>query len=172
MGYRKIWKVLEALYEEICKRDTSVPVQVLRDLRSAKTLIHVLDSGVDYGEQATRIEEYLESVESYLIPEVSRVLGQEAAEAWLRKIEAARMEPDEEPVEVEASKFVVGVPRDSHWIRVKVYEELPKERIEALAKEADLKIKMEDESHIIVYGEASRVKTFIKKVAEKLRGSE
>lgn len=171
MGYGEVWKVLEELYEEIHKSGKMIPSQVLRDLRSAKTLISILKSGVDYGEQATKIEGYMENVESYLILEANRTLGQDAAESWLRKIEVARMKLDEEPPRKEAGRFIIGVPRDSHWIRVEVYEELPKERIEVLAEESDLKTKVEDKSHLIVYGEAGKVKSFIKKVADKLQVS-
>ncbi|MGB9684335.1 MAG: DUF2096 family protein [Candidatus Bathyarchaeales archaeon] len=164
MDYLTVWKVLEEMITDFRKRGTTVPANVVSDLKSAKTLINVLRADPSRLETSQKIEEYLNNVESYLISEGQR-FGEKYVEDWLKRLEDASRRVFEE--EEGASRFVPGLPRGQRWVRVKPSGEMPVEALKALANELSLSFNVQKNGYLLVYGEDERVKDFVKKMATK-----
>ncbi|MDH5437482.1 MAG: DUF2096 domain-containing protein [Candidatus Bathyarchaeota archaeon] len=167
MGYGEAWKVLADLITELRKKGEIIPPHVMNDLRSAKTMIQILKADPTHLENLPRIETYLESVESSLVFMMQEKFGSSYVEQWIKKLEEARRAPEEE--EEAAPRFVPGLPRGKHWVRVQVSEDAQKNDIKRLAKENKLSSKMQKNGYMLVYGDIENVKLFVKKMAKKLQ---
>ena len=171
MGHEEVWRILDSLIVEFRKRGETVPISVIEDLRSAKTLMQVLRADPKRMETVPSIEMYLGNVESYLIFEAHKKFGAEFAEDWMQKLREARktIRAGEDRSVEPASKFVSGVPRDQKWMRVQISNETPKNEIERLAAECGLSTQMQPDNYVLVYGDDSKIKLFIQKTGEKLQ---
>jgi len=170
MSYEENWKVLADLLTELRKKGEKIPTDVMNDLRSAKTMIQILKADPTHIENIPRIETYLGNVESYAISMTQEKLGTEFVEQWLRKLEKAKKVKIEEKEEV-TPRFVPGLPRDKNWVRIQISEDTPQEDVERLVKENKLSCKMQKNGYILVYGNGESIKSFVKKMAEKFRGT-
>jgi hypothetical protein len=169
MGYEELWKALADLLTELRKRGEAIPTETMEDLRSAKTMIQVLKAGPTRTENITRIETYLENVESYLIFAAQNKFGPEFAERWMRKISRARRKAYEEKEVKVPSRFVPGLPKGKRWVRIQVSEDTPKEYIENLAQENGLSCRMQENEYMLVYGDDEKIKSLVKKMAKRFR---
>ena len=167
MGYEEMWTVLADLLTEVRKKGEAIPAGVMKDLHSAKTMIHILKADPTHIENIPRIETYLENVEFCLISTAQERFGTEYAEQWMKKLDEARKSVPER--EETAPRFVPGIPRGKRWVRVQVSEDTPQKDIELLAEENGLSSKMQDDGYMLVYGKKKNVKSFVKKLAEKVR---
>lgn len=168
MGYLASWKVLEQMITDFRKRGMTIPAEIMNDLKSAKTLINILKADPCRIDTSQKIEAYLLNLESYLGSQGQKKLGAKYVEEWLRQLDEASQKPNEEEVaEEEETRFIRGLPRDQKWIRVKPTAELTLEKIEALAKEANLSFSVQSDGYLLVYGEDKRIKEFVKKMATK-----
>jgi len=159
------------LVAELRRSGESVPSEVMKDLRSAKTMIGILKADQSRSEHLLRIEGYLKGVESYVIPAAKTKFGEEYADEWLKRILEAQgtvRALKEEP----ARRFPIGIPRNRLWVRMEPSGEMPREEIERLAKEEGLEFRTEEDGYILVYGEHNRLKRFVRKTAELLHESE
>jgi hypothetical protein len=163
MGYLSVWKVLEELMIDFRKKGMTIPPHVTSDLRSAKTLMNILKAE-NRQETSKKIEEYLFKVESYLIYEGQKKLGEKHVKNWLSRINRARSKIPEEKEEV---RFISGVPREHNWIRVKPLAKVSLEKMKYLADNSQLSYKMQNDGSILVYGKIERIKEFVKKIAAK-----
>jgi hypothetical protein len=170
MRYEENWKVLADLLTELGKKGEKIPPDVMNDLRSAKTMIQILKADQTHIESIPRIEIYLRNVESYAVLVAQEKLGTEFVERWLRKLEKAKKTEIEEEEEV-TTRFVPGLPRDRNWVRVQISEDTPKVDVESLVKENRLSCKMQKNGYMLVYGNGESIKSFVKKMAEKFRGT-
>jgi hypothetical protein len=174
MSYESTWKILEEIVIELRKKGLATPQKVLNDLKSAKVLMKIMDaSEKDRGETAPKIEQYLGSVEAYLITEAQKMFPPARIDAWLRRLEEASCDtcvtcgvPTEKKEKVEA-KFITGLPRDQKWIRVEPLASLPAEKLKQLAKETSLSFREEADGHLTVYGSAENIRAFVKKMTEQ-----
>jgi len=171
MGYEEIWRILDSLVVEFRKRGETIPINIIEDLRSAKTLLQVLKADLTHTENVPSIEMYLGNVESYLIFEAHQKFGAEFAEDWMQKLREARktISTEEKGKVKPASKFVSGVPRDQKWMRVQIATETPRKTIEKLADDCGLSTKAQPDGYVLVYGDESKIKLFIQKTGEKLQ---
>jgi len=167
MGYGEAWKVLADMITELRRRGETIPPNVMNDLRSAKTMIQILKADPTHLENRPRIETYMENVESYLAFTVQERFGSDYVENWIKKLDKARRAPEEE--EKAAPRFVPGLPRGEHWVRVQISEDMTKDDIKRLAKENKLSSKMQKNGYMLVYGDVEKVKVFVKKMAEELQ---
>ena len=170
MSYEENWKVLADLLTELRKKGEKIPTDIMNDLRSAKTMIQILKADPTHIENIPRIETYLRNVESHAIFTAQKKLGTEFVELWLRKLEKAKRIKIEEKEEV-SPRFVPGLPRDKKWVRVQISKDTPKEDVERLAKENKLSCKMQKNGYMLVYGNEESIKSLVKKMAEKFRGT-
>jgi len=162
MTYTATWKVLEDLMVELRIKGVTVPPEVLTDLKSAKLMIKISEQEGSIGESSQKVEEYLGTVESYLINEGEKTLSPEIIDQWLVRLEEAKAETCEEPIE--KNIFITGVPRDQKWVRVEPVENLPIERILQMAKESKLSVNPQKDGRLLVYGHPEYIKEFLKKM--------
>lgn len=166
MGYEEAWKVLADLITDFRKSGEPIPPHIMNDLRSAKTMIQILRADPAHTENLPRIETYMENVESYLIFAAQEKFGSEYVERWMEKLREARKTLEEEEA---VSRFVLGIPRGKHWVRVQVSEDLPEKDIEMLAIENGLSCKMQKNGYMLISGNIEKVKIFVKKMTEKFQ---
>jgi hypothetical protein len=167
LGYSETWKILEEIIIEFRKKSMPVPESVMSDLKSAMTLIKLLDSDSGRGEIGPKVEQYLSSVEAYLVTEAQKSFPPERVDEWLRRIAGSSCDVCAGQIKQAAEeehRFVPGLPRDQKWVRVTPIASLPQERLEQLAKESDLSVKAEKDGHLIVYGTAESIHEFVKKM--------
>jgi len=165
MGYLAQWKVLDEMIADFRKKGITIPAEIMSDLRSAKTLINVLKADPTHMETSQKIEEYILSVESYLFNEGQKMFGNDYVEEWLKRLDEASKKVLEE--KEEEKRFILGIPREHKWIRVKPSTELPIKKLKILAKESNLSCDVQKDGCLLVYGEDERIKEFIKKMATK-----
>lgn len=163
MSHSLTWKVLEELMIELRKKGANILPVAVNDLRSAKLMIKISEYEGSKGEAEQKVEEYLGSVESYLINEAQKTLGSETVDQWLRRLEEVNLETDEE--KTEESKFVTGIPRDQKWVRVEPHSNLTSERIKQMAKESNLSVNSQkDDERLVIYGQAEGIKEFFRRM--------
>jgi hypothetical protein len=169
MGYEQWWKTLENLIAEFRKKQVTIPPEVMTSLRSAKTMINIYNADPSHVESIPMIENYLLDVESRLMNMAKEKFGQDFMESWAKKLEKARKEEKQEAKST-TSRFIPGVPKSEHWIRVLPSEDVLKEDVKKLAEELGISWKIQKDGYILVYGSKEKVKEFVKKMAEKCRG--
>ena len=163
MGYLAAWRILEEMIVDFRKNGIAPPVQILNDLKSARTMMSVSRTDPCYGETTQRIGEYLDNVEFYLFSEGQKKLGDEYVDKWLWRLSEAKKKISEE--EAGDTRFVLGLPREQKWIRVKPSIGLTGEKLGMLSKECNLLIRVQDDGSILVYGKEERIREFVKKMA-------
>ncbi len=170
MGYLTKWKILEEIIVEFRKKNLAIPEHVMSDLRSAKTLINLMDTGEDQSEITQKVEQYLSSIEAYLVTEGQKTFLTEQIDEWLRKLEAPSyntyISQPEQMHELE-HRFIPGLPRDQKWIRVKPIASLPQEKLKQFAKESGLSVRFEEDGCLTVCGDAMSIRGFVKLMAEQ-----
>ncbi len=157
------WKLLEDMMLELKKSGVSVPAKTVDDLRTAKSMLK-LGCMPQGGDAIQKAEELLANVEAYVATEGQRVFGEAKVDAWLKNLEEANLEVCAEPHAAEEGKYVTGVRRDQKWVRIEPIDDLPVERINALAAEEKLEIKPQKDGKILVQGSAENIKRLIKKM--------
>jgi len=165
MGYLAMWKVLEEITTEFRKKGLAIPATVMNDLKSARTMIKIMNADAGHGETSQKVEEYLGSVEAYLVTEAQKHFAPEQIDNWLKRLEIANCETCEESAE--ESRFIAGVPRDQKWLRVEPLTNLPVEKLKQLAEETNLSTSIQKDGRMLVYGQAEDLKEFVKKMTEK-----
>ena len=165
MGHLAVWKVLEEMIIEFRKKGLPIPATVMNDLKSARTMIKIINVDESRSETVQKAEEYLGNVEAYLVTEAQKKLAPEYIDEWLRRVEEASCEICEE--KGEESRFISGLPRDQKWIRVKPLVSLPLEKLQQLAEETNLSCKVQEDGHLLVYGKAEGIKEFVKKMTTR-----
>jgi len=171
MNYEAVWKLMADVAAELKDIGEPVPPHVMRDLRSAKTMIEIFKLDRSHYENLLRIEEYLANLESYLLSATKRRLGEECAIDWAMKIDEAKRAVqvcEKEP----STGFPLGVPRDKHWVRIEPSEEMPVEKIRQLSEQIGLTCKTQRDGYVLVYGGEDEVKKFVKKAAELIHQTE
>jgi hypothetical protein len=162
MGYLATWKILEEIITEFRKKQLPIPERVMNDLKAAKTMIKIMNASTSDGETSLKIEEYLGTVEAYLVTEAQKHFTPEQIDTWLKRLETANHETCEE--NTEKPRFIAGVPRDQKWIRVEPLADLPIEKLKQLAEENNLSTSIQKDGRMLVYGQAENLKKFIKKM--------
>lgn len=164
MNYEELWRALADLVTELRRSGESIPPYILKDLRSAKTTIQILKVNRDNPDHVLRVEEYLRSVEAYVMYAAQKRLGSRTVDQWLERLKRAREEAPE--AAYPPITFVPRVPRDKHWLRIKVSEDIPLRRVEALAEEMGLGHEARENGYVIVYGEKGEIRNFVRRMAE------
>ncbi|MCW4008961.1 MAG: DUF2096 family protein [Candidatus Bathyarchaeota archaeon] len=164
MGYLAVWKVLEEIIVEFRKKGMAVPQNVMNDLKSAKVMISLLDVNKSDSETAAKIEQYLGNVEAYLITAAQKAFPPEHIDSWLKRLEEATYDTGNAcNINVEDT-FIVRVPRDQKWIRVKPLESVPLEKLQRLAEGSNLSCRVQEDGRLIVYGKDKDIREFVKKM--------
>jgi hypothetical protein len=171
MSYKEIWDLLADLLIELRNRGSDVPYEMLKDLRSAKTMMNILKADPGNNEIFSRMELYLGKVESNLIIRAQEKLGLEYTNQWLKKLDSARrkIHQKREKKNEALRRFVIGLPPGVHWVRIRVSEETPRDLLEKLVKEEGLLFRRQENGYTLIYGNGERVKYLIKRLRESVR---
>ncbi len=172
MGYEDVWKILEEIIIDLRKKGVSTPPYITNDLKSAKILMSVLVTpGSDRGEAAPKIEQYLRSVEAYLVTEAQKKFSPARIDTWLKRIETANCVTcptcTVKAGKTTKTKFITGVPRDQKWIRINPLDSLPSEKLKQLAEETNLSFREEQDGHLIVHGIPENITKFVKEIIKQ-----
>lgn len=167
MNYEYLWKVLEELIVEFTKKGFTIPRELVDNLKSAKTLISIYNVEPTSLDVATEIELYLENVESNLLYLAESDIGKEYADECLRRVYEARGKGLSDKV-MTPSRFVSGVPKGEHWIRIKASGLINDRVVGKLLEKHSLSSKPQENGYLLVHGKEEDVKAFIKEVSEKL----
>jgi hypothetical protein len=173
MSYETKSKTLEQIIIALKKKDIEIPINILSDLQSARTLLKVqnTDSCSLEGTEP-KIGEYLGNVEAFVISEAEKIFPPEKVDQWLSSIDMAMSScqscssSPQQQKEKEENRFVTGVPRDQQWVRVKPIDGLSADKIENMAAEARLTLKRDENNNLIVYGTKEQIQDFIKQMTK------
>ena len=163
MGYEEWWKTLENLITEFKKKRVPIPNEVMISLKSGKTMLEVYGADLSRVEVIPSIENYLLTVESNLMNLAEEKFGEAFMKRWIRKLGKARKES---PTGVTSQRFVPGLPKGKHWIRVLPSDEILKKDVLEIADKIGLSSKMQKDGYILIYGSKEKVKDFVKKMAD------
>lgn len=167
LGYEEWWKTLENLIAEFRKKRLAIPSEVMTSLKSAKTLIEVYGADLSRVETISSIEKYLLQVESSLINFADEELGHAFVKRWIKKLENARKKLSEHVTK--APRFIPGLPKGEYWIRILPSDDVLRKDVEELANQFGLSCRLQEGGYILVYGNKSSVKDFVKKMADESR---
>ncbi|MDR2719818.1 MAG: DUF2096 family protein [Nitrososphaerota archaeon] len=160
------WKTLEDILIALRKKDIQIPANVIEDLRAARSMIDLSYSEDAREEAVAKAEVYTANVEAYLISQAQEVFEPTIMDEWFKRLKEANSQADNEVV-VTDGRFVVGAPRDQKWIRIETDNKLPEEYVFKLAEKWHLTVNKQTDRHLIVYGQPSDVKSFIKQIANQ-----
>ncbi|MCL2643005.1 MAG: DUF2096 family protein [Candidatus Bathyarchaeota archaeon] len=164
------WKTLEDLLLTLRKKDIHIPSNILEDLRAARSMIELSSSNKDaYEKAATKATAYTANVETYLINQAQKIFEPNIMDEWLQCLKENNPQTTnkKEHNDIADNRFVIGVPRNQKWIRIKTNNKLPEEYILKLAKKHQLTTNKQTDGHLIVYGQLNDIKSFIKQIATK-----
>lgn len=173
MDYEAVWKVLSDLITEFRRRGETINLQVMSDLHSAKTLIHVWKADPAKSDCLSQIEVFLENVESTLMLAAYEKFGTPFAEEWMQKLKQAReiTSPKREEAQRALMKPFPIVPKGAKWVRIQVSAETPEKTVKELAANYELRCETQKDGFIIVSGTEKELKAFLQKFAEYFRAS-
>jgi hypothetical protein len=162
VGYLDVWRVLEEIVADFRRRGKEIPVEVMDDLKSARTMIRILKADSNREDTVQKIEEYIRTLESYLVSEGQKQFGTEYVDEKLKRLSEARGKASVE--KVEETQFVFGVPRGHKWVRARPTAELSLETLKSLAKESGLLHRTQNDGSLLVHGKDEEVRGFVKKM--------
>jgi hypothetical protein len=163
MGYLDTWKAIEEMITDFRAKGIIIPSETMTELRSAKTLIHVLEADPGRADISQEIDKCLFNVESYSMSKGQMMFGMEYVDKWFTRLDQAREtveEPKEEP------KLLSSIPRGDKWIRVNPSTQSIEES-KKFADELHLSCIVQNEGFLLVHGEDKQLKGFLRKIAEK-----
>ena len=166
MDWERRWRILADVITDLRRSGWDVPPSVINDLRSAKTMIEIVKADRSRSENISRLEEYLSSVEAYVLSAAKERFGEKYVNEILRRI--CEVEFEEAVVEPQV-RFRPGLPREERWIRVQVTDDVPLEVIKKIVGECGLKCRVEEDGYVLVYGGDEGIKSFVRKMAEVFR---
>lgn len=161
-------QLLEEIIIELRRKGMEIPANVMSNLKSARTLMTVeeADSRAQ-GETEPKIDEYLYSVEAYIMTEADKFLPAEKVQKWMAELDIASCDSCVTVVKPkEEMRMIPGVPRDQKFIRAKPIDNLPIEKLEKMATETNLGFRRDKDGHLIVNGTQENIKAFVKKMTE------
>lgn len=168
MNYEHIWKVLEALIVEFSKKGIKVPQKYVEDLKSAQTFIKIHNTEPTDSNVMTEIERYIDTVEINLLSLAETKLGAKYADECMRRIYDARMKGVDGKISI-PSKFVAGVPKEDHWVRIQVTDLLTADELDELLSTYQLASKPQENGYLLIHGTKENVKALIRAMGQKLR---
>jgi len=161
-------RILEEIIIALRKKDQIIPENVMKDLKSARTMMTITATKSDLEETEPKIDNYLKKAEAYLIIEADKHLPPEKVQNWLTQLDISSCEQCVPKAQTKPeSRFIAGVPRDQKWVRVTPIEGMPVEKLQQMATEIKLSFREEKDGHLIVYGQPEDIQAFIKKMTKQ-----
>ncbi|MBS7654372.1 DUF2096 family protein [Candidatus Bathyarchaeota archaeon] len=173
MSWDTRWRALADAITDLRRSGESIPPSIIRDLRSAKTMMEIIKADRSRPEHISRLEECLGSVESYVLSTAESRLGSSYVNALIRKLHEVERIRVQAEMETQAG-FHPGLPREMKWVRIQASDEIPVETIRNIAEKIGLKSMIQEDRYVLIFGEKEKIKAFIKRMAEisrAIRGS-
>ena len=167
MNYEYLWKVLEQIITDLRQRGVTVPAELVDDLKSAQTYISIAKTDPTALEILTDIEMYLDKVESNLMYLAQTDLGEAYVKERLKRISEARRNGLREAAPVK-SKFVSGVPKSDHWIRLQASDLISEADLTSLIQQFQLSTKPQEDGYLLIHGKQENIKALLKEVTSKI----
>ncbi|MDR0460221.1 MAG: DUF2096 family protein [Nitrososphaerota archaeon] len=165
-----VWRTLEDLLIALRKKGIQISPEILKDLRAARSMIDLICSE-NFNEQTViKAETYTATVEAYLISNAQKVFESTEVDEWLRRLKDASLQQistKENPANVVADRFVLGVSRDKKWVRIKTDNIISEEYVLKLAEKWHLTVNKQTDERLMVYGQLNDVKAFVKQIIVK-----
>lgn len=163
MGQLDRWKVLEEIITDLRRKGIVVPSGTMTELRSARTLINVLEADPNCADINQKIDECLLGVESYVMSKAQMMFGTEYIEEWSK-----RLNQEEENLEErkDEGKLLPNIPRGAKWIRINP-STLPTDETKKFAEELHLSCIDQNEGYLLVHGEDESLRALVRKIAAK-----
>jgi hypothetical protein len=168
LNYEQLWKVLEELIVEFGKKGIKVPRQYVEDLKSAQTFIKIHNTEPSDSNVIAEIERYIDTVEINLLSLAETEQGAKYADECMRRIYDARMKGVDGKIIV-PTKFVAGVPKEDHWVRIQVADLLTADELDQLLATYHLSSKPQENGYILIHGTKENVKALIRAMSQNLR---
>ena len=166
MKYEKKWKILDNFLIDLQKRGERIPENIIRDLRSAKTIIELTQADPNQLQIESRIDKYLRNVESYCISTAEK-FGNNTAKEWLKQLNEDKIN---ENIKKQSFRFVQGIPKNMKWLRVETSEDTSLQEVLKIINECKLQYEIQEKGYILVYGNEKSIDFFVKKMTEHFRG--
>ncbi len=167
MNYEYLWKELEALIIDLRSKGKRVPIEVVEDLKSSRTLMTI--QTIDLSSQINaEVEDLLRRTEIALLSDAESYLGKNYADKWLRRIQESKSkEPND--TQKRRSSFLTGIPKGEDWVRVRVSELIDMMDLVQMSSSLGLACMKENEDMIIIHGSPERIKVFMRQLAGKVK---
>jgi hypothetical protein len=170
LNYEHIWKVLEELIVEFSKKGINVPQRYIEDLKSAQTFIKIHNTEPTDSTIIGEIERYIDTVEINLLNLAETELGAEYADVCMRRVYDARTKGIDAKIII-PTKFVAGVPKDDHWVRIQITDLLTADELHELLSTHQLASKPQENGYTLIHGTKENVKALIRAMSQKLRSN-
>ena len=164
MKYEEKWEILSDFLIELQENGEKIPNDIIKDLRTAKTIIQVLKADPSNKDNISRVDKYLRNVESYTICTADKKDKVDAT-IWLNKLDPQKKII--EKTKKSKSKFISGIPKNKSWIRIEIIKETPLNELKEYAKKLNLSFKIQGKNNLLVFGEKNSLKSYIKLVSEQ-----
>ncbi len=162
-----IWKTLEDLLIELRKKTVQIPINILEDLRAAKSMIELSSNEDAPKETIAKAQVYITNVEAYLISQAQKVFEPTVVDNWLKRLKGANKQ--ETKTNISPSRFIVGVPRDQQWIRIETdNNKLSEKYILKIAEKWHCTVNKQTDGRLMVYGQLDAVKEFVKQITVEI----
>jgi len=161
-------KLLDALMLELIEKQVAIPRHVMDDLKAGRSLASIGRRNPGDADVAAQTMAILQSVEMNLLSLAEMGVDSAYADAWQGRIAQAYQEESAQAAPA-AVRFVTGVPKSEHWIRMQASElaaiEGADDRLAALA----LSARPQEDGYILIHGKKEAVSAFLNEVREKVR---
>jgi hypothetical protein len=159
---------MEELMVELRSKGAAIPPEIVDDLRSARTLTAIYRRDPTALSIEAELASYMAKVEPILLYLAESGIGKEHADSWQMKINDARTETRAGPAQ--APRFVLGVSKGDHWIRIKVADLLSEGDLKEMLERLNLSAKPQEDGYLLVYGDEGNVKTLVREIRKKIGG--
>ena len=164
-NYHSVAKILDELMLELIQRDVAIPPHVVDDLKAGRSFASIwLRQPND--EVADKAMFALQNVEMNLLSLAEINAGKENADVWQRRIIEAYQEDIKQAAPPAASKYVTGVPKGRHWIRIQAAELAVVEGLSALLDSYLLSSVAQEDGYLLIYGAKEDVSAFMKEIRQ------
>ncbi len=161
------WLILVELFTDLKNKEVSIPDEVTKNIRLARSTINFYKSDPTNPEmmnELKRINDFLNSIQDTLL-DLAEEIGEEYRAKWIESLKRAARGETVIEKEVSTPKFVVGAPAGFSMVRVTFKEPISEERLNDIAEEYGIIIEFEEDDVIALYGDKDKVKESLKEIA-------
>jgi len=164
-NYNAAARMLDELMLELIEKGATIPLHVVDGLKSGRSLASIEQQQPGDAGVAMKTTTILQNVEMNLLSLAEAVGGVEYADGWQKRIDGAYQEEAAAPPRP-VSKFVSGVPKGKHWVRVQATELAAVQEFETLLGEFALSALAQEDGYMLIQGDKENVSAFLKEIRQ------